>query len=375
VKTETGTEFASRLTEFTFFRGRVALHAILKALGVTRGDSVALQAFTCVAVPEAILAATARPLFIDVTPDGFTMDSSDLERKLTPQTKAIVVQHTFGIPGAVAAIEEIATGRGVPLIEDCCHSYLSAVGGRCIGSFGAASFYSFEWGKPLVAGMGGSAVAGDDELRQKLHQQHVALWTPPWARNLRIEAEYLGYRLLFRPRLYWFARRLKGILSGLAVVESSYNAVYGEGKSSDFVHKMAPSSRRRLLRKAGEIQRVARYSEWITSQYRSRIGSPYVMHPAIEPNSSVVFGRYPLSSAHKQTILRLAARAMVEVAGWYSTPVHPLAPEQWAQVGYSPGCCPCAEQRAAEVLTLPTHVKVTQCDIDRTVEFFNSLKI
>lgn len=372
---ETDTEFASRLTEFTFFRGRVALHAIFKALGVARGDAVALQAFTCVAVPEGILAAAARPLFIDVTVGGCTMDPSDLERKLTPQTKAIVVQHTFGIPGAVTEIAEVANRRGIPLVEDCCHSYLSAVNGQKVGSFGTASFYSFEWGKPLVAGMGGSAVASDDALRERLCRQHALLQNPPAVRNLRIELEYVGYRVMFRPSLYWIARRLKGSLGSLRIVESSYNGQYGQAVSSDFLFRMASSSRRRLVRAVGDIQRVADHSDWITRQYRERIRSPYVSHPASEPGSTVVFGRYPLTSAHKRTIMQLASRHMVEVAGWYSTPVHPLTPEQWSVIGYTGGCCPNAEQRAAEILTLPTHIKVTQRDIDRTVDFFNSLRL
>ena len=365
----------SSVTEFTFFRGRVALHAILKALRIKRGDSVALQAFTCVAVPEAILAAGARPLFIDVTAGGFTMDPSDLERKLTPQTRAIVVQHTFGIPGALIEIADIANRNGIPLVEDCCHSYLSSVNGRQVGSLGAASFYSFEWGKPLVAGMGGSAVTSDAGLRERLRSQHDTLQDPPLARNLRIELEYLGYRVMFRPSLYWFARRLKGVLGSLSVGESSNNGRYGEGASSDFLFRMAPSSRRRLMHAVGKIERLADHSDWITHQYRERIRSPYVSHPVSELGSKVVFGRYPLTSPHKKTIMRLASRAIVEVAGWYSSPLHPLSQAEWGVIGYADGCCLNAEQRAAQILTLPTHIKVTQRDIDRTVDFFNSLQL
>lgn len=375
MKTEIGTNFASSLSEFTFFRGRVALHAILKALGVVRADAVALQAFTCVAVPEAILAAGARPLFIDITPGGFTMDPSDLDRKLTPQTKAIVVQHTFGLPAAGSEIAAVANRNGIPIVEDCCHTYLSTVNGRRVGSFGAASFFSFEWGKPLVAGMGGSAVTSDAGLRQRLCLQHDTLQEPPLARNLRIELEYLGYRMIFRPSLYWFARRLKSVLSNLGVVESSYNCQYGEGANSDFLFRMAKPSRRRLMHGVGDIERLAEHSNWIASQYLERIRSPYVSHPVSEPLSKVVFGRYPLRSPHKKTIMRLASRARVEVAGWYSTPVHPLSEAGRAVIGYAEGCCPNAEQRAAEILTLPTHIKVTQRDIDRTVDFFNSLQL
>jgi len=80
-------EIAERLKAsdaFSFFRGRVALYALLKALGIKQSDHIATQAFTCIAVPEAIMAASARPLYIDLELAGFNMDAVDLERKITP---------------------------------------------------------------------------------------------------------------------------------------------------------------------------------------------------------------------------------------------------------------------------------------------------
>ncbi|HUQ48649.1 MAG TPA: DegT/DnrJ/EryC1/StrS family aminotransferase, partial [Gemmatimonadaceae bacterium] len=82
------------LTRFTYFRGRVALAAILKALGVTTGDEVLLQAFTCVAVPEAIISIGAIPVYVDVEPGGINMDADDLSAKIGNATKAVIVQHS-----------------------------------------------------------------------------------------------------------------------------------------------------------------------------------------------------------------------------------------------------------------------------------------
>ena len=175
------------ISEFTFFRGRVALYAILKAAELKPGASVALQAFTCVAVPEALLAAGMRPVYIDVIEGGYTMDPADLRRKMTPEVGAIVVQHTFGIPTDVPEMRRIACADNRPFIEDCCHTYLSTVSGQRVGTLGEASFYSFEWGKPIVAGMGGSAVANDGELRKNLKEQYSKRVPPPVHRNLRIE--------------------------------------------------------------------------------------------------------------------------------------------------------------------------------------------
>ena len=149
------------LGELLYFRGRVALHAILNGLGIGSGDEVALQAFTCVAVPEGIMATGARPVWIDIESDGYNMAPESLESRITPRTSAIVVQHTYGIPADLERILSIAERHQIPVIEDCCHTLASTYHGKPVGSFGVASFYSFEWGKPLVAGIGGAAVVND----------------------------------------------------------------------------------------------------------------------------------------------------------------------------------------------------------------------
>jgi dTDP-4-amino-4,6-dideoxygalactose transaminase len=368
-------DFESELTGLTYFRGRVALYSILKALGVGRGDEVALSAYTCVAVPEALLALGAQPVWVDLKPGGLTMDPDHAESVITSRTRALIVQHTFGVPADMDRLTEIAGRHGIALIEDCCHTFRSTYKGRVVGTFGTASFYSFEWGKPLVAGMGGSAVAADAELREKLWEQSAILQDPPIVRDLKIELEYLGYRLIFRPALYWTAKKFKNLLDSMGIIEPSYNPPRNGIPSADFLFRMSPWSRRRLRRATGDIQRVADHSTWITRQYRERIRTPYVAHPRVEPLSRVVFGRYPLTSPYKEAIIRLSKKAMVEVAGWYSSPVHPLSQKQWGTVGYMTGCCPNAEQRAREVLTLPTHAKVVQWDVDRTVDFLNCLQL
>ena len=110
------------LSKYTYFRGRVGLYAILKALDIHKDDEIAIQAFTCLAVPEAILAIGAKPSYIDIKPMQFNMSVSDLANKITPQTKAIVVQHTYGIPANMDEITEIAEKFNIPIIEDCCHT-------------------------------------------------------------------------------------------------------------------------------------------------------------------------------------------------------------------------------------------------------------
>jgi len=358
-----------------FYRGRVALYAILQGLDIGNGDQVVTQAFTCVAVPEAIMASGARPVYTDIEPNGFNMDADDLERKITPQTRAIVVQHTYGIPVDMERIKYVADKAGLPIIEDCCHTLVSTYKGKMVGSFGVGSFYSFEWGKPIVAGVGGSAVVNDSELRDKVRRQYRSYQFPGLVSQSRIQLQYLAFRLLFKPSLYWRIRVLFHWLGSVGVAESNYNPIDEGSVAEDFSLRMPKSLQRRLARKLTVLDRQTTYSCWVAREYRSRIQSEVVAHPVLPDDSSTVFARYPLVTEHKEGLLRRARQANVELADWYSTPVHPLSPQELPLVHYKPGRCPNAEGRCRQVVTLPTHPAVKKRDIDRAIKFLNEVTL
>ncbi len=153
---------------FAFWKGRVALYAILESLGIGPGDEVIVPGFTCVVVPNAVLYRGARPVYVDIEGTSFTMDVSDIAKKITSRTKAIIVQHTYGIPAEMDAIMAIAVRGGIPVIEDCAHALGSTYKDRIVGSIGAAAFFSSQWSKPYTTGMGGMAVSADRSLCLKL---------------------------------------------------------------------------------------------------------------------------------------------------------------------------------------------------------------
>jgi perosamine synthetase len=356
---------AGDLPGLTFFRGRVALWAILRALGVGRGDEVAIQAFTCLAVPEAVLATGARPLFVDVEPHGVNMSPDDLRAKLTARTRAIVVQHTFGAPARVRELLGVAKEGALPVVEDCCHTLASTVDGVRVGAFGVASFFSYEWGKPIVAGIGGSAIVHDPEVASGVHRIHSSLGTPDLMTEARLAVQFAAFGLVARPRLYWPVKTLFHKLARLGAVAGNYNEL---GRvSHEFGWRMARLPARRLRARLRELERQVSHSRWVAEQYRERLRRPGLEHVEPPAGSVTVWARYPLLSREKATLLRAARRANVELAEWYATPVHPLADDELARVHYTPGTCPHAETRSAQVVTLPTHPRVRQRDIDRAI--------
>jgi dTDP-4-amino-4,6-dideoxygalactose transaminase len=359
----------------TFFRGRVALYTVLSALGIGKDDQVAIQAFTCIAVPEAIIACGASPLYIDVTPMGVNLDPEDLEKKITPKTKAIVIQHTFGVPAEMNKILHIANEAGIPVVEDCCHTLLSTYRDKVVGGFGIASFYSFEWGKPVVAGIGGGLQVNDPKLQQTIEQNYELYTYPDPITDLKLNLQYLAYKILLRPSFYWKLRDFYHLLSDFKMIKGSYNPI---GKDSgdiakDFSFRMSISTLKRLKQELQHLSTMTSYTNWVIEQYQSKIISTNFI-PVNQPEfSKVVFARYPLLCPDKQRLLSQAQKLNVEIADWYSTPVHPLQNNEWHLVDYEAQSCPNAEQVSSMIVSLPVGIRVKQKDIDNAVNLINGL--
>lgn len=357
---------------YLYYRGRVALYAILQGLGVGKGDDVVVQAFTCLAVPEAIMALGARPVYVDIEPNGFNMDAGDLESKITPQTRAVIVQHTFGVPADMERIKYVVDKADVPIIEDCCHTFVSMYKGKIVGSFGVGSFYSFEWGKPVVAGIGGRAIINESNLNKKIQSQYKDYRLPSTVKLLRIQLQYFGFKLLYRPSLYWPVRNMFHMLGSIGAAESNYNPVQENQVAEDFCLKMPEPLQRRMARKLSNLDVLTRHSCWVSKQYQSRIESNVVAHPEIPGDCKTVFARYPLLANDKDTLLEQARKAKVELADWYSTPIHPLTGKDLKLVRYEAGSCPNAEKRCRQVVTLPTYMGVKEKDVERIVHFLTA---
>ena len=357
-----------------FLRGRVAMCAILKALGIGRGDEVVIQAFTCVAVPCPVLAAGAKPVFADIDPATFNLDPASVEARVTPRTRAIVVQHTFGIPADMDSILRIARARGIYVIEDCCHTIASAYRGARVGSLGDAAFSAYRWGKPLVLGIGGTAIVHAEEPRRRLRENSRSSRVPGALATARVRAEYLAHELLLRPRLFWLLRDGYRSFIRMGVAIPTFPKLDMQGELADMDTAMPPFHRKQLAKRIGSaFYEDVQFRRRRAGQYIAALDAIGVRTVKLDERYDPVYLRYPFLAPEKARILEQARKHRVEFGDWFVSAVHPHADSDSQELGYRQGMCPAAERTAKQILTLPIYDKVRERDVQRSIELLESL--
>lgn len=147
--------------------GTDALVIGLRALGIGAGDEVITTPFSFFATAESISNVGAKPIFVDIDPNTFIIDVSQIESKINPRTKAIMPVHLYGRPANMGAISSIATKYHLKIIEDCAQSFGARYKGKCTGSIGAVGAFSFFPSKNLGAyGDGGLVTTNDDRVAE-----------------------------------------------------------------------------------------------------------------------------------------------------------------------------------------------------------------
>ncbi|MHB8383992.1 MAG: DegT/DnrJ/EryC1/StrS family aminotransferase [Candidatus Binataceae bacterium] len=357
-----------------FYRGRTALYAILRALNLQEGDEVILQAYTCLAVALPILVSKATPVYADVDRRTYTLDPFALESRITPRARVLIIQHTFGIPAELDALMEIAKRHRLNVIEDCCHVYGSTYGGRPLGSFGAAAFYSNQWSKPVVLGRGGSAVINDSGLEERVKKLHSSFAEPGLFDTAAINLQYLLYSLIRRRKLLHQLRSLSRFWSPEGIASGTFKREELQyGITADYTKTMAKSFRRRLNYKLRSSQRSINDRRRIGDRLHKHLVRLGVSPVKLPDAAGACFMRYPLLSYDRQEVLREGLARNIDVSPAFRSPVDPLLPDQWARIGYKAGSCPVAEDLANRTVTLPVHDWPGDDEVDQVLRFADEM--
>ena len=351
-----------------FNSGRSALFAILKAFDISAGDEVLLQAFTCVAVPNAILWAGAKPVYVDID-ESLNIDPGLMEKSINNKTKAIIVQHTFGIPAQINLIKQIAQKYNLVLIEDCAHSLGAEFAGVKVGKFGDAAVFSFGRDKVISSVFGGTATIKSKFKMQnsKLKKHHDKLRYP----NSFWIFQQLLHPLVFAIILPLYNLNLgKLILFGMQKLKLLSYPVYEQEKSGvkpEVFPRRFPNALAQLallqLKKLGKFNKAR---EDNASYYYRQLGKLSTITLPVKIKGSIYL-RFNILISKAEKLLSLAKERGILLGSWYRNIVDPIGVD-YVKVGYKIGQCPKAEQVAQLSVNLPTYPRLTNSDLKSVVD-------
>jgi dTDP-4-amino-4,6-dideoxygalactose transaminase len=301
--------------------GTDALILSLRACGVQAGDEVLLPPFTFVATGSAVSALGAKPVFADIRPDTYNIDPAELQRRVTPRTRAIVVVHLYGLAADMDPIMAFGKSHNVPVIEDNAQAIGASYKGRRTGSFGDAACISFYPTKNLGAyGDAGMVVSNSPQIAARIRT----------LRNHGQSAKYLSN-------------------------EPGWNSRLDEIQAAILRVK---------LRHLSNWQR-ARHSN--ATEYTRLLNQiPGVMPPVTPEGFEHACHQYTIRVEQRDALQKFLTERKIGSAVYYPHPLH-LQP-LYASLGHKPGDFPHAERAAQEVLSLPMYPELRKEQIARVVD-------
>lgn len=291
--------------------GTAALQAALYALDIKNGDEVLVPSFTFVATANAVVSTGAKPVFVDVLKENFTMDPDDLEKKITKKTRAIIPVHLYGNMADVDRLAEISKKYNLPIIEDSAQSLGSKYKGKHSGTFFEMGCYSMYPAKVMTAGEGGFIVTNNKKLRDKLLM-------------IRNHGMVHGYDT----KMFGLNFRLPEISAAIATVQ---------------------------MKKLPNFLKIRKQNAELLSKLLSDLK---VTLPHQRKNENVNWYLYTIAIEKRDNLLKKLNKKGIGAASYYPTPVHKTP---FYKLNTK---LPITDWASLHVLSLPIHPKVTQKNIE-----------
>ena len=298
--------------------GTTALHIALLANQIGSSDEVITSPFSFIASANCALYVGARPMFVDIEPDYYTLDPAKIEERITENTKAIIPIHLYGQACEMDAIVEIAQKHNLAIIEDACQAHGASYKGRSVGSFGTAC-YSLYATKNMTTIEGGMILTNDSQVAER-------------ARLIRNH----GSPKTYEHTLLGFNMRMTDLVAAIGLVQ---------------------------LEKLKEWNSIRRSNATYLTENLSKVSG--VVTPKIREGAEHVFHQYTIRIPDRDSAVQKLREKGIGVGVHYPTPIHhqPL----YKDLGYTDSL-PVSEVASQEVLSLPVHPSLTRDDLDMIIE-------
>lgn len=311
--------------------GTAALHLSLASLPIDQGDEVILPSLSFVATANAVLYIGAKPVFADITSeDDLTLSPEEIEKRMTPRTKAIVVMHYGGYPCQMSSIMEIARRYGLYVVEDSAHAPGAEYRGKKCGRIGEVGCFSFFSNKNLITGEGGMVVTRDKALAKKIREKRShGMGRLSWDK-------YQGHLADYDIQAIGYNYRITEIQSALGLIQL----------------KKLDSSNRKRRRLVEAYRKALRDVEEISIPFSNLKGSPsYHLFPILLA-----------PSLDRKRVMERLRDVGIQTSIHYP-PIH-LFSFYRERFGFKEGMFPKTEEVSRREITLPLHPRMEVKDVE-----------
>jgi perosamine synthetase len=324
-------EYVESQYALCFANGTAALHAILLAYEIGKGDEVIVPSFTFIATANAPLFVGARPVFAEIEGTNFGLDPADVSEKITNKTKAIMPIHYGGCPCKIRELKEIAKDNNLLLIEDAAEAFGAKIGKQNVGNFGDSAVLSFCQNKIISTGEGGAIVTNSRQIYEKLKliRSHGRVESQDYFNSCdMMEYNQLGYNF-----------RISSINAALGISQM---------KKIDKIIQMRRNSSKYLTEKLASIPNVK------CQKLPSDFYHVYQMFTILVDQS-----------VRDSLMKYLVEKGIMVKVNFY--PIH-LTKFYSETFGYHRGNLPITEDISDKVLSLPMYPDISKDDLDFIVE-------
>ncbi len=361
--------------------GRAALIHALNLIGVSKGDEVIMQVFNCVAVLDPILWVGAKPVFVDIKRNTLNTTLEQIKKKTTDKTKAIIIQHTFGLPNdELDAIIAFAHSKGIYVIEDCAHALGAEIDDEPVGTIADFGIFSFGRDKMISSVFGGALVLSK-LLPQKLFDEMDRIYSSleevddSWIKRQLLHPVLTYLTLLPAPlkhlgKLIHLLGNRYGLMSKATSLEEK-----ACGAKPSWLDKAYPGALAKLARKqlsefhVANARRTTIAGEYISAGIKNAQVDPRNAHHTIKR----VFLRFPVLVDNPEQVHQKFKENDIILGDWYDQVIAPKEVDL-KNTGYEKGQCPVAEDVCPHIINLPTYPRMTDDEVERVIRTFKSLR-
>lgn len=346
---------------------------MLKSAGIGVGDEVIISAYTCLAVPTAIISTGATPVYVDININNLSISIEKVKASITPATKAIVVQHTLGNLFPVRYLKSQGWCKGILIIEDCALSIGSRINGNLIGLEGDAAIFSMELSKTLSSGWGGLLLISNESNIDAANNLYSQLQEQCTSQSLKDFFQTAVSSISYHPACFQtFGKYIIWVFYKLKVFRNSTtNDELAGVTPENFVEKLGIAqvaiAEIQWLRFNLIIKACANNFNEIAQAVRS-LG--YITHSSNSDDQFCVSNRVSLMVQNPTQMLEYFKCKNIDLGKWFDGPLSPL-PIGYP-FNYEPNKFPYAQKVARHVINIPSHSSLSVADRKKIIKVLRS---